>query len=117
MALIAVVVVPLVAAFLCWLPPLRRIAWHATVLCQCIEFVLALTVSAEVIAQGRVIGVSGWFEADGLGAIVILVVSFVCALAAIFAGGYMNHSKEQGDNLWWFYSIYNLFVFALVVVP
>jgi hydrogenase-4 component F len=117
MALIALVVVPLLAAFLCWLPPIRKIAWPATVLCQCIEFALALMVSSGVIAHGRVIGVPGWFETDGLGALVILVVSFVCAVAAIFSGGYMSRGGEQEDRLWWFYAIYNLFVFSLVVVP
>jgi hydrogenase-4 component F len=117
MALMAIVVLPLLAAFLCWLPPVRKIAWHATVLCQSAEFALALVVSAEVIGHGRAIGITNWFETDGLGALVILVVSFVCALAAIFSGGYMTQSKEHGDRLWWFYSIYNLFAFALVVVP
>ncbi|MGB6484289.1 MAG: proton-conducting transporter membrane subunit [Candidatus Acidiferrales bacterium] len=117
MALIAVVAVPLLAAFLCWLPPMRKIAWHATAFFLCVEFALALVVSGGVIAHGRVIGVSGWFEADGLGAIVILVVSFVCVLAAIFSGGYMSRGGEHEDRLWWFYSMYNLLVFALVVVP
>ncbi len=117
MALIAVVVTPLVAAFLCWLPPIRKIAWHVTVFLSCVEFALAVVVSAGVIARGSVIGVSGWFEADGLAALVILIVSFVCALAAVFSGGYMSQQKGHEDRLWWFYSMYNLLVFALVVVP
>ena len=117
MALIAVVVLPLLAAFLCYLPPIRKVAWHVTVVCQCAEFALTLVISAHVIAQGRVTGASGWFEADGLGALVILVVTFVCALAAIFAGGYMRHGANHDDRLWRFYSMYNLFAFALVVVP
>jgi len=117
MALIAIVVIPLFAAFLCWLPPTRKAAWQVTVVCSCAAFALALVISARVIANGRVIGASGWFEADGLGALVILVVTFVCALAAIFAGGYMRHNANHSDRLWWFYTMYNMLAFALLVVP
>jgi len=117
MALIALVALPLIAAILCWFGPVRRAAWHVTVLCQCVEFGLALFISARVIATGRFIGAAGWFEADGLGALTLVIVTFVCALAAVFSGGYMRHSQDHNDRLWWFYSIYNLFAFALVAVP
>ena len=117
MALIAIVAVPLLAAFLCWLPPIRRAAWALTVLAQCLEFLLTLTVSGEVIAGGHVSAAAGWLEADGLGALMLLLVSFVCAVAAIFAGSYMRHNEEHRDRLWWFYCNYNLLAFALVVVP
>ncbi|MFZ0635101.1 MAG: proton-conducting transporter membrane subunit [Candidatus Acidiferrales bacterium] len=117
MALIAIVALPLVAAFLCWVKPARTAAWQITVLCHCAEFGLALFISARVIENGRFIGVSRWFEADGLGALTLVIVSFVCALAAIFSGGYMLHDKNHKSRLWWFYAIYNLFAFALVAVP
>jgi len=117
MALIAIVALPLVAAILCWLGPLRNAAWHITVLCQGVTFGLALFIAAKVIATGRFIGVAGWFEADGLGALTLVIVSFVCAVAAIFSGGYMRHDQGHKNRLWWFYSFYNLFAFALIVVP
>lgn len=117
MALIAIVALPLLAAVLCWCKPLRKAAWHLTVLCQCASFGLALFVAAKVIASGRFTGIAGWFETDGLGALTLVIVTFVCALAAIFAGGYMHHNREKKDRLWWFYSVYNLFAFSLVVVP
>jgi len=117
MALIAIVAVPLLAAFLCWLPPVRKASWGVTVFCQCVEFVLALVISAEVIDRGRVSGASGWLEADGLGALMLVLVSFVCALAAIFSGSYMRHREDHRNRLWWFYCNYNLLGFALVVVP
>ena len=117
MALIAIILCPLVAAVLCWVPPLRRTAWHVTVFFQGVEFVLALWICGRVIANGRVVGAPNWFEADGLGALVLLVVSFVCGIAAIYSVGYMQHDKEQKRRLWWFYTNYNLLVFALLVVP
>jgi hydrogenase-4 component F len=115
-ALTVAVFLPLVAALLCWVKPLRNIAWGVTVVCLSISFALAVVSAHQVLVNGRSIGIPGWFEADGLGALMILLVSFVCDLAAIFAGGYMHHS-ERSDRLWWFYCNYNLLVFALIVVP
>ncbi len=117
MALIVAIFLPLIAALLCWLKPLRKIAWGATVLCLSASFVLAVVISGKVLVKGRAIGLAGWFEVDGLGALMVLLVSFVCTLAAVFAGGYMRHGNQQAGRLWWFYCNYNLLVFALIVVP
>jgi hydrogenase-4 component F len=117
MALIAVVVLPLLAAFLCWIPFLRRAAWIVSVVCLCFDFVLALFVSHQVIQASIVVGVRGWLEADALSALMFVLVSFVCALAALFAGGYMRHNGNHSHRLWWFYCNYNLLAFALIVVP
>ena len=115
MALIAIVALPALAAFLCWLPPFRKAGWHITVVCQCAEFGLAAFIASVVIAEARITGAAGWFEADGLSALTLVIVTFVCALAAIYAGGYMRHSSK--GKLWRFYAMYNLLSFALVAVP
>ena len=47
----------------------------------------------------------------------LLLVIFVCTLAAIFAGGYMRHGGQSSERLWWFYTNSNLLVFALAIVP
>jgi hydrogenase-4 component F len=117
MALIAILAIPLLAALLGWVPPLRRVAWGITVASTSTVFALAAYVSAEVIANKRVIGAPGWFEADGLSALMLVLVSFVVALASVFAGGYMRHGEHQASRLWWFYSNYNLLAFALLAVP
>ncbi len=117
MALIIGVFLPLLAALLCWLKPLRSFAWGITVLCLSISFVLAVVVSGQVLIRGRAVGVAGWLEVDGLGVLMALLVSFVCTIAAVFAGGYMRHATQRSKRLWWFYCNYNLLVFALIVVP
>jgi hydrogenase-4 component F len=117
MALIAILAIPLLAALLCWVRPLRRVAWGITVASTWTVLALAAYVSAEVIASNRVVGVPGWFEADALSALMLVVVSFVLALASVFAGGYMRHGEHQESRLWWFYSNYNLLAFALLAVP
>jgi hydrogenase-4 component F len=118
MALIVLVAMPVLAALLCCVRPLRSAAWGITVVSTSAAFVLAASVSAEVIVSGKVIALPGWFECDGLSALMLLLVSFVSALACIFAGGYMRRGEHDGKRrLWWFYSNYNLFVFALLAVP
>ena len=110
MGLIAAVSLPLLAALLCWIKPLRRIAWGTTVICLSISFAMAVMTAGQVLRSGRAVAIPGWFEADGLS-------GFVCTLAAIYAGGYMHHGSEPTERLWWFYCNFNLFVFALIVVP
>ncbi len=117
MALMVAVFIPLLAALLCWIRPFRAFAWVITVVCLAGSFAAAVVIAAHVLAAGSVVGIPGWFEADGLSALVILLVSFVCTLAAIFAGGYMHHGSQNEDRLWWFYCNFNLLVFALIVVP
>ncbi len=117
MALIAAVFLPLLAALLCWMKPLRNIDWGMTVSCLGLSLAASAVSAEQVILHGRAIGVPGWIEIDGLGALVILLVSFVCTLAAIFARGYMRHGGDHAERLWWFYCNYNLLVFALIVVP
>ena len=117
MALIAIVLIPLLAVFLCWFYPLRKAAWVITLIATWTIVPLAFLVTAQVLSHGRAIGVPEWIEADGLSALVIDLVSLVSALAAIFAGGYMHRREHDSSGLWWFYCNYNLFVFALLVVP
>ena len=114
MALVAIVCIPVLAALLCSIA--RPAAWGVTVVSTWSTLLLALYVAAQVIANGRVVGITGWFEADGLSALLLVLVSFVVALACVFAGGYMRHGHEQ-KRLWWFYANYNLLGFALLSVP
>jgi hydrogenase-4 component F len=116
MTLIAILAIPLLGALLCWFRPLRKYASPVTMLFSWAVFALVLDVAARVIAHGKVIGIPGWFEADGLSALVLLLVSFVCALACVFARGYMRHGHDD-ERLWWFYANYNLFAFAMLAVP
>ena len=117
MALIVAVSLPLLAALLCWVKPLRSIAWGITVFCLSISFATSVMTAGQVLRDGRAVAIPGWIEVDGLSALVVLLVSFVCTLAAIFAGGYMRHGSQQTERLWWFYCNYNLLAFALIVVP
>jgi hydrogenase-4 component F len=117
MALIGVVVLPLLAALLCWIRAFRRGAWVISVVCLSADLALALVVAREVLLHSRVIGIARWFEADGFSALMLVLVSFVCAVASIFAGGYMRHNKEHAGRIWWFHCDLNLFAFVLIITP
>jgi hydrogenase-4 component F len=117
MALILVVAIPLLTALLCSIPVFRKAAWGWTLLSTWIAFALALVVWREVLQSGRAVGLPRWIETDGFGALILAIVSFVTALAAVFAGGYMRRTEHESGRLWWFYCNYNLFTFALLVVP
>ena len=118
MALIAVSCLPLFAALLCWIPLFRRAAWVISVYLH--RFRLragpgAWRRSDRAFAGGRAI--AGWIEADGLCALMLVLVSFVLRRPLLFARGYMRHDEHSAERIWWFYCNYNLFVFALLAVP
>lgn len=117
MALNLVLVIPLLAALLCWLHPLRKLGWVITIVSSWTVLGLVVFVAAQVLSSGRIVGVPGWIESDALSALVLALVSVVSALAAVFSGGYMQRREHDQSRLWWFYCNYNLFVFALLVVP
>ena len=114
MGLMAILALTLLAALLCSL--IRQYAWAITAVSTWGCLALAVYIAAEVVRHSRVVGIPGWFEADGLSALMLLLVSFVLALAAVFARGYMQHGHAS-DRLWWFYANYNLLCFALLAVP
>jgi hydrogenase-4 component F len=117
MALTALVIIPLIAALLCWALPLRRFAWVVTLIANWTVLPLAVLVAAGVLEHGKVIGIAHWIEADAFSALVLVLVSLVAALASIFSGGYMRRREHEHGRLWWFYCNFNLFAFALLSVP
>ena len=97
MALIAVVVLPLLAALLCWIPIFRRAAWVISVVCLCFEFVLALVVASQVIRSSIVVGV--------LAALVLLVnlkqsAAFTALSSLCIAMLYIAYLGVTGPLLW-----------------
>ena len=70
------------------------------------------------VAAGRAFMVSPhWLGLDGLGALVLLLVAWVSALAALFSWGYLEHRAPEKNRRRIYYTNFNLFVFALLAVP
>ena len=118
MALIVAVSLPLLAALLCWVKPLRSIAWGITVFCLSISFAMAVMTAGQVLRNGRAVAIPGWIEVDGLGSSGAPAGQLLSArwLQSLLAATCVM-AATQSERLWWFYSNSNLLVFALAAVP
>ncbi len=117
MNLLVIPAIPLLAALLSAVAPGRKGAPTVTLVGGVATLAAGVWVAACVAAAGHLVSIAGWVEVDGLSALVLLVVAFVAALAALFSWGYLQ-AHDYGPERVRRYGIhFNLFVFALVLVP
>lgn len=125
MLLTALVLVPLFAAALCLLVSHRVWLEVVTTGAAFVTLGLALGVAARVMASGHLAGLGSWLYADALSALSVLIIAFVGLTAALYSVGYMRENmKEQvvahgvgRQEMRRYYLLFNLFVFAMLVVP
>jgi hydrogenase-4 component F len=125
MLLTLLVVVPLGAALACLVLPRRFWLEVATTGGALATLVLALVLAGAVMADGRAEGLGSWLYADALSALSVLIIAFVGTTAALYSVGYMREnlkerSGEGGEELAEsrrYYLLFNLFLFAMLVVP
>jgi hydrogenase-4 component F len=115
--LIAVPLIPLAAVLLSLLPLEKRFAPAVTILAGMAVFALAIGESLRVVDQQRVVAIAGWVELDGLGAVVLLLATVVGTTAALFSWGYLGAYEHEARRIRSYCAHFNLFVFALVLVP
>ncbi len=116
MSLFAILVLPLLAALVSWLPLGRRLAPAATLGISVITLILAVTSALRVAGGAPVVALRNWLELDGLGALVLVLVAVVAATAALFSWGYIAREPDA-RHLRRYYANYNLFVWAMLTVP
>ncbi len=116
MTLFVILALPLVAALVSSLPLGRRVAPATTLLAAVGAVLISGRAALTVAAGAQVVGVAGWIELDGLGALILLLVAVVGMTAALFSWGYVAREKDS-RHLRRYYSNYNLFVFAMLAVP
>jgi hydrogenase-4 component F len=115
--LLVILPLPLLAAILSWSFPTRKFAPTVTLICTVAVLWLTASTAFEVAAGHAVMVSPHWLGLDGLGALVLLLVAWVSALAALFSWGYLEqHAPEKGRRRI-YYTNFNLFVFALLAVP
>jgi hydrogenase-4 component F len=116
MSLFVILVIPLVAVLVSWAPLGRRLA-PAVTLISCVTVLVLSSVDAVQIANsGQLVAVKDWVELDGLGALILVLVAAVSTTAALFSWGYIAR-EENSRHLRRYYANYNLFVFAMLLVP
>ncbi len=130
MILLWLLIIPLVAGplafFLRRRPLMEAINLAAFALLLC----LAAALGVQVLRIGPVSLWNGFFYADALSALVVLLTSFVALVCSIYAVGYFRHDERNGifqkqeelrpllavPKLREYYSLTPLFVFSMILV-
>jgi len=117
MMLLVILVLPLTAMTLCWVPLGRRFAPAITLLASASAFVLAIVASLQTAAGNPVVAIPQWVALDGFSALILLLVTLAGTTAALFSWGYMERGAHSDRRLRMYYVHFNLFLFALIAVP
>jgi hydrogenase-4 component F len=115
--LIPIPLLPFAAVLLSLLPLGKRFAPAVTLIAGIAAFALAIPDALRVVSEHRVVGIPGWLELDGLSAILLLLVTFLSATAALFSWGYLAAHGTELPRIRFYCVHFNLFVFALMLVP
>jgi len=130
MILLALLIVPLAAGPLAFFLRRRRMMEVVNLAAFAILLGLAVVLVAQVLRSGSVSLWAGFFYADALSALVVLLSAFVSLACSIYAVGYFRHEERSGvlqeaeevggrfavDQLRKYYALIPLLVFAMVLV-
>ncbi|MGO9957354.1 MAG: proton-conducting transporter membrane subunit [Solirubrobacteraceae bacterium] len=118
-ALTAILAVPLAAALVSVLSPWRA-ARAATLVAGLVSFGLTIALAASVEHGGSVRTAYGWLVLDSLGAVFLVTIGFLYAVAGVFSIGYLR-SDERGLDFAGFarryFALLNLFGATMLLVP
>ncbi len=130
MILLALLIVPLLAGPLAFFLRRRPRMEAVNVAAFGIEFCLAVALAARVLRSGPVSLWNGFFYADALSGLTILLCAFVALVCSIYAIGYFRHDEKSGvlekaeevggrfaiHKLREYYTLTPLFVFSMILV-
>lgn len=120
LSLLLIPALPLTAALLSQLPLGRRFAPAVTLVAAVASLGLAIISTLGVrgvLADGEVVAIARWVSLDGLGATLLLLITFVSSTAALFSWGYIFAHEHEPRRIRSYYSHFNLFTFSLALVP
>jgi hydrogenase-4 component F len=110
---------PLAAAVLCAVLPGRRLAPAVTFFAGLASLAAAAAVALRVARGAPLVAISGWIAADGLSALILVLIALVGAASALFSWGYIDELTHGDDAMQRrrYYVNFNLFLFSLLIVP
>ncbi len=122
MSVILILLLPIIAAALVCVPFKRFWAGSVTVVSSLTVLVLAVRVAwlastGNSVTATLKLGMLKWIAVDGLSALILLLIAFVGATAAIFSVGYMAHENLTLWKLRLYHANFNLFVFSMLAIP
>jgi hydrogenase-4 component F len=115
--LILIPLLSFLAVLLSLLPLGQRFAPAVTLIAGVSTFLLTLLAAWRVVIEHRLIAIPGWVELDGLSAVLLLLVAFLNATAALFSWGYVGAHVDQASRVRSYCAHFNLFTFSLLLVP
>ena len=130
MILLGLLIVPLAAGPLAFFLRRRRAMEVVNLAAFAVLLGLAVVLVADVLHSGPVSLWDGFFYADALSALVVLLSAFVSLVCSIYAVGYFRHEERSGvlqeaeevggrlavDKLREYYALMPLLVFAMMLV-
>ena len=130
MILLCLLIVPLVASPLAFFLRRRAEMERVNLAAFAVQLCLAVALAVQVLRNGSVSLWNGFFYADALSALVILLTSFVSLVCCIYAVGYFRQDEKSGvfqekgelqpllavPKLREYYSLTPLFVFSMILV-
>ncbi len=130
MILLGLLIVPLAAGPLAFFLRGRRAMEMVNLAAFAILFGMAVVLVAQVLRTGSVSLWNGFFYADALSALVVLLSAFVSLVCSIYAVGYFRHEESHGvlqeaeevggrlgvHKLREYYTLTPLFVFSMTLV-
>ena len=94
-----------------------RIATYVTLLSSVITLGLSVNIALDIVFSSThtIIAIVNWVSLNALGALILLLVSFVYFTASVFSIGYMKFEKPGSFRT--YYINFNLFVFSMLIIP
>jgi hydrogenase-4 component F len=119
MDLIYILIIPVLVAGLSLIPIGKRGASVVTILGALMILILSIRIAFRTASGAEVVALENWISSDGLGALVLLLVSFVGFTAAIFSWGYLERTAAANNpaKIRRYYARYNLFLLSMLAVP
>ena len=82
-----------------------------------VVFATSVQIAGQVVSTGPVVAFPKWIAVDSLSALMLLLISFVGAMAAFFSLGYMSANSHEPRRLRLYYANFNLFIFSMLAIP
>ncbi|NOZ19599.1 MAG: hydrogenase 4 subunit F [Planctomycetes bacterium] len=117
MILLALMMIPLAAAALSTLSRRARSGSTITLIGALATLVFSAWAALDIIASSKhvLVAIPNWIALDAPGALILFLIAFVNATAALFSVGYMDFNRAGGVRR--YYLNFNLFVFSMLIVP
>ena len=97
MLLLALLLIPVATAATSFVVRQRKEMEAANLVGFVLVFLIAIALAAQVLARGTVSLANGFFYADALSALVILLTALVALVCATYSIGYLRDDQQSGE--------------------